>query len=220
MSYAFTITYKEIGREELEGYLLELMGFNKKHADEILSKNASYIPSIRHNWTNPNISNYPASGWRRADREWAQNLFTTRFLYWPEESLLGIVGSVQNGFDPGLREVRFTDSTDQNYPFESWSGISLFERIVEECKNADVQAIRNACPGLFFPDWEIRDEIDYFRKTMVYERIYSELDLRSYENEVPGKFNIFSMNAFNYSAELFEMYEKLEVVRQQILKKR
>ena len=83
-----------------------------------------------------------------------------------------------------------------------------------------MQAIRNACPGLFFPDWEIRDEIDYFRKTMVYERIYSELDLRSYENEVPGKFNIFSMNAFNYSAELFEMYEKLEVVRQQILKKR
>lgn len=219
MSYAFTITFKEIGREELGGYLLELMGFNKSHADEILSKNASYIPSIRDNWTNPNIPNYSASGWRRADREWAQNLFTTRFLYWPEKLLIGIVGTVQKGFDASLVEVYFTDSTDQDYPFESWSGISLFEKIVEECKNADVQAIRNACPGLFFPDLEIREEIDYFRRTMAYKRIYDELDLRSYENEVQGEFNIISMNAFNYSVELYEMYAKLEVERKNMIKK-
>lgn len=220
MSYEFTITFKEIGREELGEYLLELMGFNMKHADEILSKNAFYMPSIWHNWSNPDIPNYPASGWRDADRGWAQNLFTTRFLYWPEKSLLGIVGSVQNGFDPSLRIVRFTDSTDQNYPFESWSGISLFEKIVEECKNVDVQAIRNACPGLLFPDSEIREEIDYFRKTMAYRRIYDELDLKSYENEVLGKFNIFSMNVINYSAELYEMYAKLEVIRQKKIMER
>ena len=213
MSYEFTITFKEIERKNLDDYLLKFMEFNRKNVMKILSDNAFYIPSVRLNITDPDIPDYYKSGWREADRYWVQNLLTTRFLYWNEKSLLGIVGEAEREFDPDVSEIYFQDHTDQDYAFCHWSGIKMFESIANECRNASMEEIRLVYPHLLSPGEENGEDIDKFRRSMAYDRIFSELGLKSWEYEVSGKFQQFSMNALTSSRDIFNAHLMLESVR-------
>ena len=210
MSYELTITFKDIGIDKLGEYLLRYMEFNRKNVMRILSENASYIPSIRRNIADPDIPDYYKSGWREADRNWVQNLFTTRFLYWNEKSLLGIVGEAQREFDPDVSEVYFQNHTDQDC---YWSGIKMFKAIANECRNASMEETKLMYPHLLSSGEENDEDIDYYRRSMTYDRIFSELDLRAWEYEVPGKFQQFSMNALISSRDIFNAHLALESIR-------
>ena len=63
------------------------------------------------------------------------------------------------------------------------------------------------------PGEENGEDIDYFRRSMAYDRIFSELGLKSWEYEVAGKFQQFSMNALTSSRDIFNAHLMLESVR-------
>ena len=220
MSYSFIMTFKEINRSDLPAYILELMRFNREHVREILENNAAFIPSIF--WLGADTQSadgYQKSSWKEADREWAYRLFSTRFLYWTDKDLLGIAGPVLTEFDPSLKEVHFQNKTDQDYELSDWSGIKLFEDTVAECRSASVKRLRKLAPGLgYMPDEEIVEDIEYYRRSTVYSRIFEVLGLDSYifEKET-DRFVSFSTNALVYDHDMYKMYSALESARRKYL---
>lgn len=63
-----------------------------------------------------------------AEIEWIRSLATSKFIYWPEYELLGVLGE---GNNRGTT-VSFQNSTNQDYNIQTWQGIPLFEKV---CKN-------------------------------------------------------------------------------------
>ena len=129
--------------------------------------------------------------------------FTFRFVYFPKHYILGLVGDFN---DFSATSVYFQNSTDQDYDYEEWNGISLFEKLAEEAKQFSPDQIAQ-----YFPEAsnkEIQENLEYWRRSCLYQIIYEELHLgkwlyRDYkENEQDDTIVTFDLFALN-SAEKF-----------------
>lgn len=208
MSYYFEMSFKEIKKEDILDYCISLSEYYKKHAENIIEENKYYIPSIRRNFLETDKYIYASSPWQTADRYWLHKLFDVIYIYWPEKEILGIVGSIPKEFD-NLTTIAFQNSCDQDYDFETWKGISYFEDIVEKYKDAAIEILR-----AHFDDSDIKDtNLEYYRKWLVYEKIYQEMELDNWIWNKGGNFKTFTMNAFNYSEEEVGPHYMLEKIR-------
>ncbi len=120
-----------------------------------------------------------------------------------------------------MKEVCFQNRTDQDYGFSYWSGIRLFEDAIEEYRTASVKRLKEMDPGLRYqPDEEISKDIEYFRHSATYNRIFELLDLDSnlFEKET-DRLVTFTMNALVRDNDIFKMYRALESVRRQYIEK-
>ena len=97
-----------------------------KNADEVIAQNEFYIPS-RRNTLPDHIAN-------RLNDYWLYGLFSIRFVYWKKYKLLGISGDYpEKMMEMVDMHQYFQNSCDQDYEYESWKGVKLFEGIVEKC---------------------------------------------------------------------------------------
>lgn len=147
----------------------EIMIDNK---NEVLEKSKYYIPSIRSNKMNKYVDEY-----------WVDTIFSLKYVYWKEKGLLGLSGytfpqELTNLFDC---HVEFQNSCDQDYDFDSWSDkISFFKQCKDACidKSAtDIMQIYHADNCDWYSKDEIERELDYHRKTALYNMIFTGLDL-------------------------------------------
>jgi len=111
-----------------------------------------------------------------------QAVFQVHFAYWPQHKLLGLFTKSWPeevfGEFTFSTPIRFQDSTDQDYPLETWSDtISVFKEAKEYVATLSNEAILHAM------GWDDIGPIDpdYAHRSLVYKEIYRRLDLSSWE---------------------------------------
>lgn len=167
MSYSATICFKTIKYKELYKFFGSLKAFCKVNFDQIAKDNFIFMPTIDREHMLEQDSQYAK---QQLDRAWMRDsVFTFRFFYLPQHNLLGMFNIptiARRLFDA---TYFFQNSTDQDYDYDYWRGVPLFESIAEKWKNAtDEQVIAaHKCPE------EMESErFDYYRKTFAYDEIW------------------------------------------------
>lgn len=169
----------------------------KKDYKEMLDIQKYYIPEIR-----------MGEKHRCANMYWLYGAFTFNFVYWDEFKLLGIKGC---GFPGETRKmfdiyIPFQNGTDQDYEFEEWgNSINIFNEIVEKFKKADTTLIKDTIIKKW-GSWEeeMNEDIEYYRRTSVYEEICQRLDFYQLLDDNDGNFERFSICAINTQSELMD----------------
>lgn len=183
MSYAFDMAFATAA-DEKEAFVLARhyveKCMEKKNAKKIIEDNDLYIPSSRFD----NIGEEARGIANFADKYWLESLFKFRFLYWPKYQLLGLVGSNRID-DPAFpMSVYFQNSTDQNYDFQEWleGNIPFFKEYVERIQNIPFVRLMDTCRDYLDEDTDLSNpEIElYMRQSLLYNRIFSALELKSW----------------------------------------
>lgn len=183
MSYRAEINFKTIKEGELYAFFKQLKDACKDKFEQIAEDNFIYIPSSINSHLLKN-----ATEWEKEelDRAWVRNsVFSYRFFYIPEHNLLGVFGTpdaVHGIFDT---TVYFQNSCDQDYEFDEWKGIPVFEQIAEKWKNTtDEETLKHHNEKWGEYDDDICD-FDYYRKSFAYEEIWGMCEKYLYnESEV------------------------------------
>lgn len=207
MSYGFGILFKQVNsKAEAMEFALKVTNSVRENALEMLEKAKYFIPS-HVNFCEPEN--------KEADKEWLYSCFTNCFTYWPKYQLLGmfetsIPYATRDMFDAC---ISFQNSTDQDYDYEDWKGISCFEKICESVQSMTKEELLTVSASYWNSDLEdeqemeelrkeiLRDE-EYYRKSAVYRIIFNELDLDTWmddeaESESFIRFNLCAINGGN-----------------------
>lgn len=182
MSYGFDMAFAHIVDEKAafslaRSYVDKCM--EKENARKFIEDNTIYIPSIRYSHIEEATNMAEV-----ADRYWLETLFKFRFLYWPKYRLLGLVGSNRID-DPAFpMSIYFQNSTDQNYDFQEWleGNIPFFKEHVETITNMPQSKLFDICKDYLDEDTDLSNpEIElYMRQSLLYQRIFSALELQSW----------------------------------------
>lgn len=218
MSYWFRMNFKEIEEKNLLDFCIMVSEECKKAATEILINNKFYIPSIANDFDEINNHEYRRK-WREIDRYWLYSLFAIRYVYWRDKKLLGIIGEIPEKIKDTLTSIEFQNSTDQDYDYEEWYGINYFEEIVRKLKDADAAdvAFYLSKERDSYNKDEVAEDLEYYRKTAIYEIIYNSLELDRWLWNKEGNFKQFSMQAINGIGDCSVLSQILENVRQEKL---
>lgn len=166
MSYSATINFKTVKEGELYGFLKQIKDACKAKFDEIAEENYIFMPSINKDYLLKNDSEYAKE---QLDRAWMRNsIFSYRFFYIPEHNLIGVFGApIEDIFD---LTCYFQNSCDQDYDFEDWKGIPIFEQIAEKWKNATDEEVYKSFE---YPnEHEEPIDYDYYRRSFAYNEIW------------------------------------------------
>lgn len=170
MSYYAPISFKTIKEGELYAFLKKIKDTCKEKIDDIAKKNFHYMPTL--NTCKRKIFEGASDmAKREANEAWVRNsVFSYRFFYIPEHNLLGVFGvpdAVNKIFD---LTCYFQNSCDQDYDFEDWKGVPIFEQIAEKWKNATDEEVYKSFE---YPD-EHKEPIDYdyYRRSFAYNEIW------------------------------------------------
>lgn len=182
MSYGFDMAFAHVVDEKAafslaRSYVDKCM--EKENARKFIEDNTIYIPSIRYSHIEEATNMAEV-----ADRYWLETLFKFRFLYWPKYRLLGLVGSNRID-DPAFpMSIYFQNSTDQNYDFQEWleGNIPFFKEHVETITNMPQSKLFDICKDYLDEDTDLSNpEIElYMRQSLLYQRIFSALELQSW----------------------------------------
>jgi hypothetical protein len=180
MSYYAPINFKIVKEGELYAFLKKIKDTCKKKFDEIAKNEFIYMPSINKDYLLKNDSEYAKE---QLDRAWMRNsIFSYRFFYIPEHNLLGVFSlpdAVEDIFD---LTCHFQNSCDQDYDFEDWKGVPIFEQIAEKWKNATDEATL-AHYNERWREHENKIDYDYYRRTFAYEEIWEMCETYLYHEE-------------------------------------
>lgn len=216
MSYSFEMSFKEIKKEKLVDYMYENIGVCMDNFTEIIRANILYAPSLQiGNVFLPEDKKLYTKGWAEADKNWLYSLFMINFVYWEEKSLLGICGCIPNVLKNELVTIYFQNSTDQDYEYEQWKGLSCFQSDIEQIKKMgchDLIEYYNK-NGYHYIEDDLND-LDYHRKSLVYDRIFSSLDLDNWLYGRNGNYKRFAMNGITSQEILFKM---LTILRKELI---
>lgn len=108
------------------------------------------------------------------------DIFSVRMVYWPEFQLAALLkDTLPDELTSELRDVVFQNGTDQDYDFGEWpDGIPLFARLKAEALEMSAEAIAAASP--FAQDGSDDLDIDYVRRSLLYQRIFDVLALNDW----------------------------------------
>lgn len=168
MSYSATICFKTVKENELYPFLKKIKDTCKEKFDEIAKDEFIFMPSINKNYLLKNDSEYAKE---QLDRAWVRNsIFSYRFFYISEHNLLGVFSiptAVKEIFD---LTCFFQNSCDQDYEFEEWKSIPVFEKIAKKWKNATNEEVYKTFE---YPE-EYKEPIDYdyYRRSCAYDEIW------------------------------------------------
>lgn len=156
MSYYAPISFKTIKEGELYAFLKKIKDTCKEKIDDIAKKNFLYMPTL--NTCKRRVFEGASDTVKReANEAWVRNsVFSYRFFYIPEHNLLGVFSIPDAVIDIFDCTVHFQNSCDQNYDFEEWKGIPLFEKIAEKWKACPIEEVAKYM--------EQEDDIDYMRR--------------------------------------------------------
>ena len=196
MSYSASISFKTIDEQGLYQFLQKLKETATERIDEIAEDEFIYMPSIRYDHLYKDVNPVVE---RDADEAWAKSaVFTMRFFYLSEHNLLGVFGvpsSVEEIFDS---TIYFQNSCDQDYEFDEWNGVPIFEQIAEKWKTStDEDVISKYCETR--GEWE-EDEgeipVDYYRRTFAYEEIWEMCEDYMWSDKKAVHLSLFSYYDF------------------------
>ena len=174
MSYECLIHFKNIPADKVYGFMQTFKTEVLKKMDDIAKDNFLYMPSIGNSHLYKDVEERII---REIDKAWVHNVFKFRFFYLPKYELLGIF-SVPDGFQDMFDNVTFfQNSCDQNYDFEVWNGVPLFEEIANKWKNVfsdkDVFELYKKKHGKYPKDEKF--DYDNRRKSFCYDEIWSHI---------------------------------------------
>lgn len=181
MSYSATINFKTVKEGELYAFFKKIKDTCKEKFDDIAEDNFIYMPSVH--FARKRILEGSSDGAKEeADRAWMRNsVFSYRFFYLPEHNLLGIFGAPDAVKDIFDLTVYFQNSCDQDYDFDDWKGVSIFEQIAEKWKNATDEEVYKAFE---YPDeHEEPIDYDYYRRSFAYKEIWEMCETYLYHEE-------------------------------------
>lgn len=146
-------------------------------------------------------------------------LFTVHAVFWGrgQYSLLGILGDSWPEELQGKFHTTqcFQNSCDQDYDFESWNErIPLFKYLKEQVMEAsDEKIVQQYKKSNSFDEDETELSIDYIRKVLLYERIFTMLDLDSFLYKDTGTFERITLSGLATQ----EKYYALEGIAMNVL---
>ena len=147
MSYSFTMSFCEV-KNKTEAFDKALAYIKQYQTHKGMS-------ALINNRTFPLLTTQAARNNSFAYDQALYVTFTFRFVYFPKHKILGLVGEFD---DFSATSVYFQNSTDQDYDYEEWNGISLFEKLAKEVKQFSPDQIVRFFPEL--PDAEIRENLE------------------------------------------------------------
>jgi hypothetical protein len=181
MSYSATINFKTVKEGELYAFFKKIKDTCKEKFDDIAEDNFIYMPSV-HFAQNRTLDGASDRAKEDADRAWMRNsVFSYRFFYLPEHNLLGIFGAPDAVKDIFDLTVYFQNSCDQDYDFDDWKGVSIFEQIAEKWKNATDEEVYKAFEYPDEPEEPI--DYDYYRRSHAYDEIWRMCETYLYHEE-------------------------------------
>lgn len=191
MSYSATINFKTVKEGELYAFFKKIKDTCKEKFDDIAEDNFIYMPSI-HFANKRTLEGASDRAKEDADRAWMRNsVFSYRFFYLPEHNLLGIFGAPDAVKDIFDLTVYFQNSCDQDYEFDEWKGIPIFEQIAEKWKNATDEMVKVH----YVEKWGEYDEedfdCDYYRRDFAYDDIWRMFEDYLYKDELCVYLSIF-----------------------------
>lgn len=173
MSMSCEISFKTVKPDEVYRFFQQFKNETNKHLCEIAYDCGLNCPSRYYS----EYDRLPLKIKRDLDRHWAFRVFTYRYLYVPEHNLLGIFGiddSVKSIFDC---TIYFQDSCDQDYEFDEWKGVPIFEKISNKWKNASKDTVKAKYKEIFQDEWggneDSEDDFEYYRRTFIYKEIWN-----------------------------------------------
>lgn len=203
MSYSFGMTFFE-AKNKLETYekATEFVTalISMKTAMEYVRQNAIYFQRLLFK---DEIRDIDCQIARLLD-PWLSQLFTIRCTYWPQHNLLGITGDEWPEACKNLAagSVYFQNSTDQDYEYECWpTAITFFKERVDAVKRMtddEVQQISELnC-----------DDIEYVRRSLVYQTIAKDLTLDDWIYRGAGDYLRFAMSGITNGNILLDLYPR------------
>ena len=179
MSYSATICFKAVREGEIYDFLKQIKDACKEKLEEIAKDEFIYMPSIKNDYMVKNDSDWVKE---QLDRAWMRNaVFSYRFFYIPEHSLLGVFSvpsAINDIFD---LTCCFQNSCDQDYDFEDWNGIPYFEFIAEKWKNATDEEVYKTFE--YPEEHEEPIDYDYYRRSNAYKEIWGMCEKYLYHEE-------------------------------------
>jgi hypothetical protein len=175
MSYSAIIHFKTIKADEVYGFFQKLKAEATLHLGEIAKENFIYSPYSKEKETDKRKLLDDAKNWART------SIFNYRYFYLPKHNLLAVFGvpdCLENLFD---LTGHFQNSCDQDYDFEDWKGVPIFEQIAEKWKNATDEEVYK---HFEYPnEYEEPIDYDYYRRTFAYDEIWAMCENYLYNDE-------------------------------------
>lgn len=170
MSYSCTVSFKEINAEDVYYFLVKVKREILKHIPEIAEDNYVYAPFVR--YFHKPYSELDSFAEKECCCGWVRQCLTYRYFYHPTEHLLGIYGlpnCIRDMFDD---TIYFQNSTDQDYPFETWDKVKPFRTTAEQYQHNSV-VLYDRIRKQYDIDYEdFYDDIDYWKQTACYDEIF------------------------------------------------
>ena len=150
------------------------------------------------------------------DQNWLQNLLTLNFVYWDKQKVVGIVGDTWPVIseDTGWTSVYFQNSGEQDYSFETWKGIPLFQQQIEMVKSMSIKDLlekRKDDDEDFDGKMEDRLKSDpqyllFLQEIQTYQQIYEGMDFTNWLYDRNS--NMFKRFSFSV---IHSYYQKLDL---------
>ena len=203
MSYGFNMVFAEIGKDNLGQAMVfarEFVQEQMQNAEKMMDDNKYYIPSVRH--CSHNTDENTAFAWKEADRYWLQQLFSFRFVYWAQYGILGCcITDECNNESRFPLSVYFQNSWDQDYEFDTWEpgDIPFFKDQIAKIKAADSAKV--------IADYDCGEDCpeDYCRRSLLYDSIFSTLQLNKWLYGAEGNFERFTLSGIYTPEKLLDL---------------
>ena len=188
MSYYFEMRFLPVPSRE------EAFGACIKFANALTSRNTSrkYIESLL-----SRMEKLPFSLNERKD--FVTAAFQVHCTYWPELNLLGLTTKnwpedVYDDFS-FTKPIQFQDSTDQNYPLETWDDrVPVFKKVKERIAGMSNTDILSAMGWDNCDLWGGNPDIEYTQRSLIYREVFKTLDLNNWLHGNNGLFERFAVS--------------------------
>lgn len=217
MSYSVSMAFTEVANEEeVLKFFNKFRAVIKANLKDIISENEYYIPSIRYTYQKEDrrlMSTF--------DEYWLCNALTYKFIYLKDKNILACVTD-EHDFLKSLftNFTYFQDSTDQDYPYETWNGIKYFEEIRDKIKaipcNAEgieeLHKIRSENNLHVWSDykeeWQKEKEFEYYKRETIYSLILSLFEKKVFNGNEDDSYNISVLYDWGSDAEYFGLFDR------------
>lgn len=201
MSYRANIYMKQFHNE------CDAVIFANKVSDVIMSHSKELLES--------NLGAIPVKDINNPYPYWLYGLYNFKFVYFKDANILGLIGDyrikeVSDMFDT---QFYFQNSCDQDYDYELWDDkIFVFKELKAKIQSlSDVELVNVMINDkLTYYDENDREyitnDIDYYRKTYLYEVITNKLGVIDFIYDVESdKYNVFAINGIKSQHQYFQL---------------
>lgn len=209
MSYSCKISFKQLEPKDIYNFLKMFKTNILNNLHEISTHEAIYSPMCRQ-YNMPYIKlNYEQ---KKICEHWTKIVFTYRWFYLPDYNILGVYGvpnCMHKNFD---NNTLFQNSCDQDYEFETWNGITLFEQIANKWSNCTPNFVLGDTDMYTLQELQDKETFEYAIKSCCYKQIWSLLEDTLYND----KESVY-LSLFNYY-DLYEIHKFLNFCDNYLLK--